>query len=117
MRRNRSNIVLLCGVLAILAGCATSRDLEQIACRDVKPAATERRDFSSQTRHWPADNLQCSGATFVLRGHRLAEARLDYMSNALIIQLKGTHDRLTMIGFNPATPFDPLPMTGSSLAT
>ena len=59
---------------------------------------------ASGTDNTSGDNQSCSGATIVIR-HGVASARLDFVGNALIVEIKDTDDCLVMTGFNPNNAF------------
>ena len=98
---------LLCAAFTALAGCATSRDDKQgqeIACHNAKPMVGEHQALIPVTSPAPTSDSQCSGATLILNGRNLTDARLDFVSNALFILFNGI-DKYTLTDFNPNDAF------------
>lgn len=99
--------LLLCAAFAILTGCATTREDEQeqeIVCHDAKAVVGEHKALSPATNAALTGERQCSGSTITLEGLSLAEARLDYVSNVLIVRFNET-DSVKLMGFNPNDAF------------
>lgn len=97
--------LLLCAVFA-LTSCATSRDNKQgqeIACHNIKPLAGVY-PVLIPTNPVPISEQPCSGSTLMFNGYNLADAHLDFVSNALFIRFSET-DGITLMGFKPNDAF------------
>lgn len=109
-------------LLALVSACAMDKTVKReeevplskcrasIAKRLIPAAASAQTDSvpaktnTSGADNASGDNQPCSGSTIVIH-HGVNNARLDYVSNALIIEMKDTDDCLVMTGFNPNDAF------------